>query len=46
MRFDGQDVTGSNAYLHFGLTRVAEGTTVTLGLARGAQVQVTAGKKP
>ena len=44
--FDGQDVTGPNVYLHGTLTRVLERTVVTLGLARGASVQVTAGKKP
>jgi membrane-associated protease RseP (regulator of RpoE activity) len=42
---DGQDVTGANAYLHRGLTQVPAGTAVTLGLARGASVQVTAGKR-
>jgi len=42
---DGQDVSGANAYLHRGLTQVPAGTTVTLGLARGASVQVTAGKR-
>lgn len=43
---DGQDVTGPNAYLYWNLLQVPEGTVVTLGLARGVQVQVTAGKKP
>lgn len=45
-QIDGNDVTGPNAYLHGNLTRVLAGTTVTLGLARGASVQITAGKKP
>lgn len=43
---DGHDVGGVHAYLHDTLTQVLAGTQVTLGLARGASVQVTAGKKP
>lgn len=43
---DGQDVTGPNQYLHGSLTRVLSGTPVTLGLARGASLQLTAGKRP
>ncbi|MFZ6183277.1 carboxypeptidase regulatory-like domain-containing protein [Nannocystis pusilla] len=43
---DGQDVTGANSYLYQGLTQVLEGTTVTLGLANGKSVPVTAGKAP
>ena len=43
---DGHDVSGAGASLHYSLTRVLEGTVVTLGLARGTSVQVTAGKKP
>ncbi|MFY0537280.1 hypothetical protein [Nannocystis pusilla] len=43
---DGQDVTGANSYLYSGLTDVLEGTTVTLGLANGKSVSVTAGKAP
>ncbi len=39
-------MTGANAYLHNTLSRVLAGTVVTLGLARGATLQVTAGKKP
>lgn len=43
---DGQDVTGAAAYLHGNMTRVLAGTVVTLGLARGTSVQITASKKP
>jgi len=43
---DGQDVTGPNGYMYGALTRVLEGTTVTLGLARGGSVAVVAGKRP
>jgi S1-C subfamily serine protease len=43
---DGQDVTGANSYLYQGLTSVLEGTTVTLGLANGKSLPVTAGKAP
>jgi protocatechuate 3,4-dioxygenase beta subunit len=43
---DGQDVTGGAAYLHTTLTRVAPGTVVHLGLARGTTVAVTADKAP
>lgn len=43
---DGHDVTGANRYLFSSLIRVPEGTVVTLGLARGASVQITAGKRP
>ena len=43
---DGQDVTGPNGYLYGSLTRVLEGTTVTLGLGRGGSVAVVAGKRP
>jgi S1-C subfamily serine protease len=46
VQVEGQDVTGPNAYLHSGLTRVLAATTVTLGLASGAQLQITAGEKP
>jgi protocatechuate 3,4-dioxygenase beta subunit len=43
---DGQAVSGANSYLFGQLTRVVPGTVVTLGLARGASVQVTAGAPP
>ncbi len=43
---DGRDVTGPNAYLLPGLTTVAPGTSVTLGLARGESLQVLAGAPP
>jgi protocatechuate 3,4-dioxygenase beta subunit len=43
---DGTPVTGPRTYLYATLTRVAEGTTVALGLERGAVVQVTAVKPP
>ncbi|MCY1057149.1 carboxypeptidase regulatory-like domain-containing protein [Nannocystis sp. SCPEA4] len=39
---DGHDVSGANNHLFFPLTRVAANTAVTLGLARGASVAVTA----
>ena len=40
---DGQDITGSNDYLFWSLARVSAGTRLTLGLARGATVTITAG---
>ncbi|MDC0718525.1 carboxypeptidase regulatory-like domain-containing protein [Nannocystis bainbridge] len=43
---DGQDVRGPNSYLFWALTRAPEKTTLTLGLARGASVQLTVGGKP
>jgi protocatechuate 3,4-dioxygenase beta subunit len=43
---DGNDVVGANRYLFHPLTSVVPGTVVTLGLARGASVQVTAGAMP
>jgi S1-C subfamily serine protease len=46
LRVDGHDVTGPRAYLHTPLTLVPEGQGVTLGLARGAEVRVTAGPQP
>jgi protocatechuate 3,4-dioxygenase beta subunit len=39
---DGQDVTGPNDHLLYGLTEVPRGTTIKLGLARGATVSITA----
>ena len=39
---DGHDVVGSNGYLFWALTHIAEGARVTLGLRRGASVAVTA----
>jgi protocatechuate 3,4-dioxygenase beta subunit len=39
---DGHDVRGANSHLFFPLTRVTANTAVTLGLARGASVAVTA----
>lgn len=35
LKVDGQDVTGAQTYLFYGLTRVAAGTTVELELSRG-----------
>ncbi len=46
VRVDGQDVTGSNAYLSRSLTNVPAGTIVTLGLARGVDIAITAGAPP
>ena len=43
---DGEACTGPNTYLFGQLTDVVPGTVVTLGLARGASVQVTAGAPP
>ncbi|MBA3546823.1 MAG: carboxypeptidase regulatory-like domain-containing protein [Nannocystis sp.] len=43
---DGQAVSGANSYLFSTLTMTVPGTVVTLGLARGASVQVTAGVMP
>ena len=43
---DGHDVKGSASYLYGALTRVAEGTAISVGLARGQSVQITAGKRP
>mgnify|MGYP001295779199 CR=1 FL=1 len=43
---DGQAVSGANSYLFNQMTNVMPGTVVTLGLARGASVQVTAGAPP
>ena len=43
---DGNAVTGASSYLYHSLTSVVPGTVVTLGLARGASVQVTAGELP
>jgi len=42
---DGQDVTGGNAYLYWSLEMPPVGSTVTLGLARGASVHITAGPR-
>ncbi|EYF01957.1 Hypothetical protein CAP_7575 [Chondromyces apiculatus DSM 436] len=39
---DGHDVTGRWGYLYHSLTAVHAGTTVTLGLARGARVPIVA----
>ena len=41
---DGYDVRGSQSYLYRSLIFVPPGTRVTLGLARGANVTITAGK--
>jgi len=43
---DGTPVTGAASYLLQGLCKVGPGTVLTLGLARGASVQVTAGAPP
>ncbi|AUX39117.1 hypothetical protein SOCE26_004990 [Sorangium cellulosum] len=40
---DGHDVRGKMTYLYHPLTTVPSGTQVTLGLARGANVSITAG---
>lgn len=42
---DGQSVRGGDAYLFSGLIGVPAGTAVTLGLANGTSVQITAGKR-
>ncbi len=41
---DGHDVTGKNAFRYGALTRVAEGTTITLGIKGGQAIEITAGK--
>jgi S1-C subfamily serine protease len=41
---EGHDVRGANGYLYGSLTRVPEGTSVALGLERGAKVAITAAK--
>ncbi len=46
VRCDGQDVTGTSTHLLQVLTRVTAGTVVTLGLASGADLKITAGKAP
>ncbi|MFY0537285.1 carboxypeptidase regulatory-like domain-containing protein [Nannocystis pusilla] len=43
---DGQDVQGANSYLFPTLTHAPAQTTLTLGLARGASVQLTVGARP
>jgi hypothetical protein len=43
---DGQDVTGLNDYLFWTLSQVPEGTTLSLGLARGEKLAITAGPQP
>lgn len=43
---DGQDVQGANRYLFPALTQAPARTTLTLGLARGASVQLTVGARP
>jgi len=43
---DGQAVSGANSYMFGGLTNVVPDTVITLGLARGVSVQVTAGAPP
>jgi hypothetical protein len=39
---DGYDVVGANVYLYWTLASVPEGTTVKLGLRRGAELSITA----
>ena len=39
---DGQDVTGPNDYLYYELIEVPRGTTIKLGLARGASASIKA----
>ena len=41
---DGQDVTGSNKYLYFSLTRVKEGDKVSFAVEGGGTVTLIAGK--
>ena len=41
---DGHDVTGANHYLYWSLSRVPPGTSLALGLKRGASVKLTAGE--
>jgi len=41
---DGHDVTGANVFLYYSLAQVKAGTAVRLGLARGDEVSITAGK--
>lgn len=41
---DGHDVRGENYMLYYALVRAREGTTLRLGLARGATVSITLGK--
>ena len=41
---DGHDIRGVNNYLAWTLMRVPQGTAVVLGLARGSQVSITAGR--
>jgi len=43
---DGNAVTGPQSYLYGSLTTVVPGTALSLGLARGATVQLTAGAPP
>ncbi|PCC70885.1 PDZ domain-containing protein [Nannocystis exedens] len=43
---DGQDVQGPNSYLFHALTYAPVKTTLTLGLARGASVQLTLDARP
>jgi protocatechuate 3,4-dioxygenase beta subunit len=43
---DGQDLTGPNDYFFWTLSRVPQGTTVALGVARGGTLSVTAGPQP
>ncbi|MCY1012389.1 carboxypeptidase regulatory-like domain-containing protein [Nannocystis pusilla] len=43
---DGEDVTGERRYLYEQLTRVAIGTTLRLGLARGVTVELTTAAPP
>jgi C-terminal processing protease CtpA/Prc len=41
---DGVDVSGANYYLYWSLGQVKEGTRVSLGLARGEKINITAAK--
>ncbi|MDC0717647.1 carboxypeptidase regulatory-like domain-containing protein [Nannocystis bainbridge] len=43
---DGEDVTGERRYLYEQLTRAPVGTTLRLGLERGATLEVTTGAPP
>ena len=41
---DGHDVSGEHYFLYWGLARVTEGRSITLGLKRGQSVTIRAGK--
>ena len=43
---DGHDVTGENRHRWFTLTRVPQGTKITLDLENGKSVDIVTGKPP